>query len=57
MTPLCLEHNPDVMLPYLPVARPELSAAGEVRGQAKYRLVTPGFYATLDVLKATVPGH
>ena len=51
------ERTPDVMLLYLPVARPELSAAGEVRGQAKYRLVAPGFYATLDGLKAAVPGH
>ena len=38
-----LERTPDVMLLYLPVARPELSAVEEVRGQAKYRLVTPGF--------------
>ena len=52
-----MERTPDVMLLYLPVARPELSAAGEVRGQAKYGLVTPGFYATLGGLKAAVPGH
>ena len=53
----CLERIPDVMPPYLPVARPELGAVEGVRGQAKYRLVTPVFCATLDGLKAAVPGH
>ena len=51
------ERTLDVMLLYLPASGPELSAAGEVRWRAKYRLVTPGFYATLDGLKAAVPGH
>ena len=52
-----LERTPDVMLLYLPVAKPELSAVGEVRWQAKYRLVTSEFYATLDGLKASVSEH
>ena len=52
-----LERTPDVVLLYLPVARPELSAVEEVWRQAKYRLVTSEFYSTLDELKAAVSEH
>ena len=51
------ERTTDVLLLYLPVARPELSAVEEVWGQAKYRLITSEFYATLEGLKATVSEH
>ena len=46
--------NPDVMVLYLPVARPELSAIEAVWQKAKYRLITVEFYKTLDDLKAAV---
>ncbi len=43
-----LKKNPDVVLLYLPVARPELSAIEAVWKDAKYRLVTSAFYDTVD---------
>lgn len=49
-----LEQNPDVMIVYLPVARPELSAIEAIWKQAKYRLITSEFYKTVDDLKAAV---
>ncbi len=49
-----LKKNPDVVLPYLPVARPELSATEAVWKDAKYRLVTPAFYDAADHLKRAV---
>ena len=51
------ERNPDVLLLYLPVARPELGAVEEVWRQAKYRLMTSEFYWMLDELKAAVSEH
>ena len=49
-----LKKNPDVVLLYLPVARPELSAIEAVWKDAKYRLVTSAFYDTVDHLKKAV---
>ena len=49
-----LEQNPDVMVLYLPVAGPELSAIKAVWQKAKYRLITAEFSRTLDDLKAAV---
>ena len=46
--------NPDVMVLYLPVAGPELSAVEAVWQKAKYGLITAEFYRTLDDLKAAV---
>ncbi len=49
-----LKKNPDVVLLYLPVARPELSAIEPIWKDAKYRLVTSAFYDTADHLKRAV---
>ena len=50
----CLKKNPGVVLLYLPVAMPELSAIEAVWKDAKYRLVTSAFYDTVDHLKRAV---
>ena len=49
-----LKKNPDVVLLYLPVARPELSAMEAVWKDAKYGPVTSAFYDTVDHLKRAV---
>ncbi len=50
-----LKKNPDIVLPCLPVARPELSAIEAVwKEDAKYRLVTSAFYDPADHLKRAV---
>ncbi len=49
-----LKKNPDVVLLYLPVARPELSGIEPIWKDAKYRLVTSAFYDTADHLKRAV---
>ncbi len=50
----CLKKKPDVVLLYLPVARPELSVIEAVWKDAKYGPVTSAFYETVDHLKRAV---
>ena len=51
------EQNPDVRIPYLPVARPEPGAIEGIWRQAKYRLIMSESYRTLDDLRRAVSEH